>query len=148
MRVHKYRGWDGATMHENVSVIGGKAIRQYYHGTAWTDEAQAGEPLQSTGTADQNGAEIYEGDILSCPTGTLTEIGSRETQPDGSFKIYYISTPNVNYVVSSQGYAFFLGTTDNPKYAGVLNHGSNRMSFDVAIIGNIHQNPELLEQAS
>lgn len=68
---------------------------------------------QYTGLRDNNGKEIYEGDILSYYSALV---------PKGS-------NPIVKQVVTWKEY----------QYAGINNWGG------AEIIGNIHENPELLE---
>lgn len=75
---------------------------------------------QYTGLKDRNGREIYEGDILYHPM-------------QGKRKVYYPFTERV----ASYGLRMIEGEV---KMANTLSEG-----FLYEIIGNIHDNPELLE---
>lgn len=88
---------------------------------------------QFTGLHDKNGKEIYEGDILQCPKTTVREF-RRE-------------------VCWSENYASFVlfdRRKKNPKYGngivGLQNLGNCPRFEEWKIIGNIHQNPELLKE--
>lgn len=74
-------------------------------------------PLQYTGLKDNNDKEIYEGDIIRNTIGKLEKIVFNK----GAFKTQSISHPNANlYLLESY--------------------------FDyIEVIGNIYENPELLE---
>ncbi|HFR3550385.1 TPA: YopX family protein [Streptococcus suis] len=79
--------------------------------------------MQSTGLFDVNGKEIFEGDIVVNKYG------------------------NVGYVAYLQQEAGFVVVLKKSDYR--LGHRNTGESYDVAtnheIIGNIHQNPELVE---
>ncbi|MGV3251688.1 YopX family protein [Streptococcus suis] len=79
--------------------------------------------MQSTGLFDKNGKEIFEGDIVVNQNG------------------------NVGYVAYLQQEAGFVVALKKSDYR--LGHRNTGESYDVTtnheIIGNIHQNPELLE---
>jgi len=82
------------------------------------------EIMQFTGLLDKKGVEIYEGDIVHCKwfdDEDLTELGSIEFR-SGGFGLYFI-----------------------PKHSTIPQfYYTNRFeSFEV--IGNIYENPELLE---
>lgn len=93
-------------------------------GRAFKNEKFAGKPMQYTGLNDKNGREIYEGDIL-------TDHGD-----EGPLYIEY-SKEHAAFVFvdkfDSFGTTFY--TTTEISYEG----------FEV--IGNIQENPELLEVA-
>ena len=82
--------------------------------------------MQSTGLRDKNGVEIFEGDIV------VNQYG------------------NVGYVAYLQQEAGFVVVLKKSDYR--LGHRNTGESYDVTtnheVIGNIHSNPELLEQAN
>ena len=84
------------------------------------------ELMQSTGLKDKNGVEIFEGDIV------VNQYG------------------NVGYVAYLQQEAGFVVVLKKSDYR--LGHRNTGESYDVTtnheVIGNIHSNPELLEQAN
>lgn len=79
--------------------------------------------MQSTGLFDKNGKEIFEGDIV------VNQYG------------------NVGYVAYLQQEAGFVVVLKKSDYR--LGHRNTGESYDITtnheIIGNIHQNPELVE---
>lgn len=78
---------------------------------------------QYTGLTDKNGKKIFEGDILS-------------ERPDGNKRVY-VGTAEWD----DERALFRFIIKDNPKYFACL--GTYSTSYKV--IGNIHDNPELLE---
>lgn len=82
------------------------------------------EPMQYTGLKDKNGKEIYEGDLITgaCHAKDELDIGIIEYQ-DAMFVVEYkgeeISESLFNNIYDCES--------------------------DIEIIGNIHENPELLE---
>ena len=96
------------------------------------------DPEKYTGLSDKNGKEIYEGDILN------------------GFKYPYLSGGNHNYmaevVLFEDSPAFGIRTivSKNSKVRGISDGNEDYMidwnPNDWEVIGNIHDNPELMEE--
>lgn len=104
------------------------------------------ELMQSTGLKDKNGKEIFEGDILKF-NDEWNEY-CHEGYVDGSVE-------GVNYVEVVKGEACFeFGKTRYPESSLFIHMEDEHLSFaelvndkdfEFEIIGNIYENPELLE---
>lgn len=82
--------------------------------------------MQSTGLKDKNGVEIFEGDIVQYRDGEYSYLG----------------------IVKRDCYQFFIDgiePDDNYDFIDVSNTFDGTSSLE--ILGNIHENPELLEVA-
>ncbi len=109
MREIKFRAWDGVEM--RTDLYGGDDLNQFFK--------KATIPvMQFTGLVDTNGADIYEGDIVS----------SDYYYPE----IKAIAAVKFEVVDNFGRFGFDSGEQDAFTY-GYL-----------TVIGNIHQNPELL----
>lgn len=125
--IPKYRAWD--KYHEiMVIIISIDFERKIAYvgredGDRWEIHFDNLNFMQSTGLKDKNGVEIYEGDLVQNGRG---EIGY------------------VTYLLQETGFVVVLKNTDYR-----LGHRNTGESYDMAywheIIGNIYENPELLE---
>lgn len=96
---------------------------------------------QYIGLKDKDGKEIYEGDVLALPANRREE----EFESIGWEALYprYVCLYAVVYSSVDCGFGFCSpmdALKDNPYSCGIATH--NRLSH----IGNIHDNPELLER--
>lgn len=121
--IPKFRAWDKVKeIFTNYQIVDGMLYFMDKHTGAWKrdDKEKSFILMQSTGLKDKNGKEIYEGDILlgHC---VYPEYNIFESKLIG--EVYY----------SNRGtwdcYSYILG-------------GFNEQ---IEVIGNIYENPELLE---
>ncbi|OQO87196.1 hypothetical protein BH748_03340 [Enterococcus casseliflavus] len=142
--IPKFRAFltDAETMHNVLAIdfsrdmyclkIGEATIGEWF----WFRDI---EIMQSTGLKDKNGVEIFEGDILKCTSGIYTNLGAtgtgeyEETIKQVVWKDDSWGTRVISSNLTSKG-AEKSGLVISAKYAEV--------------IGNIHENPKLLEQAN
>ena len=130
MREIKFRAWDKGLKrmiylseptveNDDFSGIVFK-LRDYFVSAFSSDRIEDVELMQYTGLKDKNGREIYEGDIVK---GT------------GKNPIIYV----VEWLDSYGGFAFVDKEKAIPAYEFLVNF--------CEVIGNIYENPELLEEA-
>lgn len=150
--IPKFRAYDSGSlsrMYQPDEVMAG-------NGDIWIidEDSVAGEwivnndihLMQSTGLKDKNGKEIFEGDILKF-NDEWNEY-CHEGYVDGSVE-------GVNYVEVVKGEACFeFGKTRYPESSLFIHMEDEHLSFaelikdkdfEFKIIGNIYENPELLE---
>ena len=124
----RYRAWDN--WRKKMSVvdriyIDTKGVRLYDDfGEYWRD-FRVVELMQSTGLKDKNGKEIFEGDVVQF-----------EDCSEASDFLYI----NTGIIEWCQG-GFHVTNRDSVLMEDLLDGDS----LDVTIIGNIYENPELLE---
>lgn len=117
--------------------------------------------IQCTGLKDKNGKLIYEGDIIVIPNqypfydyknkeDMKQDLNSTKGEIKGESILNYIGI--VEWIYSQWQYVYHCV---NPKKRGIsegVNQGLNDFGFDETkntcyeIIGNIYENPELLER--
>jgi len=116
MREIKFRVWDKLTqsLHDDTRLCGMLNLKLQQENLVY---------LQYTGLKDNNGVEIYEGDVL-------------RTQ---GFNIKVEAAPVIT-THSGHGDCSFGGVTT---WFGFWGNGS-----DIEVIGNIYENPELLDERS
>ncbi len=84
---------------------------------------------QFTGMLDKNGKEIYEGDIVDYEDGVLDDVYQE------------LETINRGTILFSYG-QFYVTNRNCVDMTDLISHDVN---FDGEVIGNIHDDPELLE---
>lgn len=118
MREIKFRAWDGEKMVE-VAELHLNTKELLVDDEEWLSMRYS--PLmQFTGLKDKNGREIYEGDILDI--GLRDQDGKPVVAPV-SYEAYL-----AGYVLDNRGYGIW-----------------QRLGGDCEVVGNIFENPELLE---
>lgn len=134
MRTNKYRAWDGSKYHYYTSLSG-------LYGVLNPIEEQF------TGLTDKNGKEIYEGDILKAKRGEQSKYNHYEIKDtvrfsfggfkcfDKNFQDFYVETPSMK--IKNMMWCWHGSHYTRSIYEEII---------EVEIIGNIHENPELLNQ--
>ena len=93
---------------------------------------------QFTGLTDKNGVKIWEGDILRKPADLWIgndSVGDKKgTFDDDSFVEYHDGTFRINQIGN-----------ESKLYYGVINYSRNTEADVMEVIGNIHDNPELIK---
>ena len=115
MRDIKFRAWDGEEMQHDIGIANNHAF-DYDHESAWPWHQPAEAIMQFTGLSDKNGVEIFESDILRCETENYQGV------------VWFGAG---SFLTDCEGFG------DHP--LGETNSG------DIEVIGNIFQNPDLLE---
>lgn len=119
----KFRAWDG----EQMIYEGGKGFLNYLHSHEILQKYET--VMQFTGVKDKNGKEIYEGDIL----GDWFEDEGKRIQ---SRQTVFFHEKEAQWMLDN---SYSQDRTHFFSLAGELK------DFDYEIIGNIHENPELLK---
>ena len=122
--IPKYRAWD--KLDKEIYEVG--EIHWFRgefdfigDGITFKRDADEVELMQSTGLFDKNGKEVFVGDIIKCTRGCLHEVYI-EKEYGGT---YFGGMPAIYLKDLREGYAW----TEHEE-----------------IIGNIYENPELLEE--
>lgn len=130
----KFRAWHKADK-KTYEVIAFNLGKWFLRGKAHPMPRSAIELLQYTGLKDKNGVEIYEGDLIKFWSGS-------ETEEDAQISVvkWWVDEEN-NYP------AFDLDHNMISNYYFESNVLSELCEWciDFYVIGNIYENPELLE---
>lgn len=127
--IPKFRAWD--SWRKRMSVvdriyIDTKGVRLYDDfGEYWRDFSDV-ELMQFTGLKDKNGKEIFEGDIITNGTA-IVDVKSHQT---------------LGFYTVVNGEERFFGSNTSIKD---FENDVEEFSSVTEIIGNIYENPELLE---
>jgi uncharacterized phage protein (TIGR01671 family) len=122
MRDIKFRAWDTSEkkMHTEISLLFANDLNEVFEGLS-----ECGcIVMQYTGLKDKNGKEIYEGDRLKCLDNDENEYLTTVSFEGGAFSI---EVNGADYDYTAIGWAL------------------ESDIIECEIIGNIHENPELLE---
>ena len=145
MREILFRGKDAiGNWHEgNLSLP--NSIREYTvieSNSGILFEVIPGTVGQFTGLTDKNGVKIFEGDILFNSNMTLL------TSPDDK-RLYIVKYQDGKYIETNG--KIWLGQNPSFLFEKINHNGKKYMNLifkqsQIEIVGNIHDNPELLNQ--
>lgn len=143
MREIKFRAWELSTENRNIinnKIIPWEELLEFYNLENILDDNKLRKDfviMQYTGLKDKNGTEIYEGDILELINEDeerikcVVEFGNRRIRT-------YSGT-----IIDVQCFYFKIG---DRKTNPVANNYLGKHDLEIIkVIGNIYENPELLE---
>ncbi|MCP4393113.1 MAG: hypothetical protein GY804_02435 [Alphaproteobacteria bacterium] len=135
MREIKFRAWDkiDKIMTEPRSL---KQLLIQARDMQWEWEEGREIIMQYTGLKDKNGVEIFEGDIVEAHR-FYTDFGENL----GAFEAEEILNCVVKYLDDNMAFGLFPIKADDMCYIEPLSCSDE----GIEVIGNIHENPELLE---
>ena len=119
----KFRAWDKVfkeMVQVNALVLDEQVVKvTYKNGNVAKEDMKEYELMQSTGLKDKNGKEIFEGDILKSNKHVTSVFYER-----GAYRVKFRRTQNT--IVTMDVISFI-------------------EKYKTKVIGNIYENPELLE---
>lgn len=137
----KFRAWDGFEMvyAESYEELSGLFARADYEG-GWIF-------MMFTGLKDKNGKEIYEGDVLSVGFVEATSDFFQLMKKEGDQSVKIILDVETEWLCTcfrfDSGDAYYVTKDPNGPNLHFLRYVLGKKTTEV--IGNIHQNPELLK---
>lgn len=127
--IPKFRAWDKyfkEMVQVNALVLDEQVIKvTYKNGNIAKEDVKEYELMQSTGLEDKNNKEIFEGDIVRMRN-------PRDRRQIGMFQVVRVANSPM------------LGLLDKKLTTEIFNPYEHMRNY-YEIIGNIHENPELLE---
>lgn len=140
MRVIKFRAWDEEDMFISPSLAeGSQYLGSWFeaHSMLHSEFGKQNEIMQFTGLLDKNGTEIYEGDIVS--------YGNRLYEVAINFNGFYLQRYKLWNGKFKPAFTYAMSLITKPRKDD--DRGENGGVVDSAeVIGNIYQNPDLLEK--
>jgi len=137
MRTIKFRYWNGNKMNYNPKIGTHEGTYDYSINDEFVNPDEERRYMQFTGLLDKNGKEIYEGDVVSFESGSFeikwfpkwAMFGLK-----GECRYRHQSNPDEDPLGSSGS---------STKYKPY--HLTGYYLKKIEVIGNIYENPELLE---
>lgn len=129
MVVPKFRVWFGTEMYTEPLIHDGTV---YLDCRDFEDDRtfERAILMQFTGLFDKNGIEIFDGDVVKAGEAK-----------DRTFNLKFVSRKFGFHCVHSNGVDYYLGENTEEDYSALFE------SLEVfEVIGNIYENPELLEE--
>ncbi len=137
MREIKFRAWDKDS---NKMITSDELQAQVWniYGSMRSPEHSSWTYMQYTGLKDKNGKEIYVGDVVRDVYRYSPEMSFDEYDREETFLIESLATVFFRHL---PGHNFFRSLDDLVSY-----YGSSSGKYGLEVIGNIYENPELLQR--